>query len=204
MQRILPYKEGEFMSNIKLVIADDEYFIRARLSKIISEKRENIDIVSLCEDGQDIIKLLSLSSIDLLLMDIKMIAMDGLEVAKYIYENKLNIKIILVSGYNDFNYAVEAMRYGVFDYLTKPISEKELLESIDKCIAEINLSKITLNDNGLKHLSTLFNNENSFTVNKDISIIRPLVIKYVTNSDSESYENFIIDHVLDIINNYNT
>ena len=69
--------------------------------------------------------------------------------------------------------------------------------------SEINLSKITLNDNGLKHLSTLFNNENSFTVNKDISIIRPLVIKYVTNSDSESYENFIIDHVLDIINNYN-
>ena len=43
---------------IKLVIADDEYFIRARLEKIISDNRPNIDIVSLCEDGEDVIKCL--------------------------------------------------------------------------------------------------------------------------------------------------
>ena len=49
---------------IKLIIADDEYFIRARLEKIISESRENIDIVSLCEDGEDVIKYLSASNID--------------------------------------------------------------------------------------------------------------------------------------------
>ena len=84
------------MKNINLVIADDEYFIRARLAKIIEEKRKNINIISLCEDGRDIIKLLSLSNADLLLMDIKMIEVDGLEVAKYIYENKINTKIILL------------------------------------------------------------------------------------------------------------
>ena len=73
---------------IKLIIADDEYFIRARLSKIISEKRQNIDIVSICEDGEDIIKCLCTSDVDILLMDIKMISVSGLEVSKYIFENK--------------------------------------------------------------------------------------------------------------------
>ena len=82
---------------IKLVIADDEYFIRARLEKIISDNRTNIDIVSLCEDGEDVIKCLSLTKVDLLLMDIKMISVTGLEVAGYIFENKLNTKIILLS-----------------------------------------------------------------------------------------------------------
>ena len=126
---------------IKLVIADDEYFIRARLSKIISEKRQNIDITSLCEDGEDVLKCISLTDIDILLMDIKMISLSGLEVAKYIFENNIKTKIILLSGYNDFNFAVEAMRYCVFDYLTKPISEDELLHSLDKCISTLATSK---------------------------------------------------------------
>lgn len=191
------------MKNINLVIADDEYFIRARLAKIIEEKRENINIISLCEDGKDIIKLLSLSNADILLMDIKMIEVDGLEVAKYIYDNKINTKIILISGYNEFNYAVEAMRYGVFDYLTKPISEDELLSSVDKCIEGIKLSKSTSGDNNINHLSILFTAKKDFMGSKDISIIRPTVTKFMNNSDREGYELFIRGQTEDIINNYN-
>ncbi len=188
---------------IKLIIADDEYFIRARLSKIISEKRQNIDIVSICEDGEDIIKCLCTSDVDILLMDIKMISISGLEVSKYIFENKLNIKIILLSGYNDFNFAVEAMRYGVFDYLTKPISEDALLESLDKCIDIIEASKSLPKDRSISLLSAFFKKENRFIKSKDMHDIRPLVIKYMSNSDKESYINFIKDNVKDIIENYN-
>ena len=175
---------------IKLVIADDEYFIRARLEKIISDNRKNIDIVSLCEDGEDVIKCLSLTKVDLLLMDIKMISLTGLEVAGYIFENKLNTKIILLSGYNDFNFAVEAMRYGVFDYLTKPISEEALLESLDKCIDVIESSKNMPKDQSIAKLSVLFKKENVILQAKDISTIRPSVIKYMSNSDKESYVSF--------------
>ena len=64
---------------IKLVIADDEYFIRARLEKIISDNRPNIDIVSLCEDGEDVIKCLSLTKVDLLLMDINALMLLNLQ-----------------------------------------------------------------------------------------------------------------------------
>ena len=188
---------------IKLVIADDEYFIRARLEKIISDNRTNIDIVSLCEDGEDVIKCLSLTKVDLLLMDIKMISITGLEVAGYIFENKLNTKIILLSGYNDFNFAVEAMRYGVFDYLTKPISEEALLESIDKCIDVIESSKNIPKDQSIAKLSGLFKKENVILQAKDISNIRPAVIKYMSNSDKESYSNFIKENTKDILENYN-
>ena len=188
---------------IKLVIADDEYFIRARLEKIISDNRPNIDIVSLCEDGEDVIKCLSLTKVDLLLMDIKMISVTGLEVAGYIFENKLNTKIILLSGYNDFNFAVEAMRYGVFDYLTKPISEEALLESLDKCIDVIESSKNMPKDKSIALLSGLFNKENLIIQAKDISNIRPAVIKYMSNSDKESYANFIKENTKDILENYN-
>jgi hypothetical protein len=188
---------------IKLVIADDEYFIRARLEKIISDNRTNIDIVSLCEDGEDVIKCLSLTKVDLLLMDIKMISVTGLEVAGYIFENKLNTKIILLSGYNDFNFAVEAMRYGVFDYLTKPISEEALLESLDKCIDVIESSKNMPKDKSIALLSGLFNKENLIIQAKDISNVRPAVIKYMSNSDKESYANFIKENTKDILENYN-
>lgn len=188
---------------IKLVIADDEYFIRARLEKIISDNRTNIDIVSLCEDGEDVIKCLSLTKVDLLLMDIKMISVTGLEVAGYIFENKLNTKIILLSGYNDFNFAVEAMRYGVFDYLTKPISEEALLESLDKCIDIIESSKNMPKDQSIAKLSVLFKKENVILQAKDISTIRPSVIKYMSNSDKESYVSFISANTKDILDNYN-
>ena len=188
---------------IKLVIADDEYFIRARLEKIISDNRKNIDIVSLCEDGEDVIKCLSLTKVDLLLMDIKMISLTGLEVAGYIFENKLNTKIILLSGYNDFNFAVEAMRYGVFDYLTKPISEEALLESLDKCIDVIESSKNIPKDQSIAKLSGLFKKENVILQAKDISNIRPAVIKYMSNSDKESYASFIKENTKDILENYN-
>ena len=185
---------------IKLVIADDEYFIRARLEKIISDNRTNI---SLCEDGEDVIKCLSLTKVDLLLMDIKMISLTGLEVAGYIFENKLNTKIILLSGYNDFNFAVEAMRYGVFDYLTKPISEDALLESLDKCIDVIESSKNMPKDQSIAKLSGLFKKENVILQAKDISNIRPAVIKYMSNSDKEAYSDFIKENTKDIVNNYN-
>ena len=191
------------MTKIKLIIADDEYFIRARLAKIISEKREDINIVSLCEDGEDVLKLLALSNVDILLMDIKMISLSGLEVAKFVYDNKLNTKIILVSGYNEFNYAVEAMRYGVFDYLSKPISEEDLLSAVDKCILSVNEAKNMSKDTSKTLLSPLFPKENTFTSNKDISNVRPLVIKYMVNSDEESYKNFIKENTGDIIDNYN-
>lgn len=188
---------------IKLVIADDEYFIRARLSKIISEKRQNIDITSLCEDGEDVLKCISLTDIDILLMDIKMISLSGLEVAKYIFENNIKTKIILLSGYNDFNFAVEAMRYCVFDYLTKPISEDELLHSLDKCISTLATSKNKPKDDSIHILSKLFVKENTPLNTKDISTIRPLVIKYMSNSDKEAYTLFIKDNINDILKNFN-
>ena len=129
---------------IKLVIADDEYFIRARLEKIISDNRTNIDIVSLCEDGEDVIKCLSLTKVDLLLMDIKMISVTGLEVAGYIFENKLK-KIFEIKTENDHTYSkIVGIKYfagteeGEIEVWN--ILDKELYNSIK--IADIKINYI--------------------------------------------------------------
>ena len=176
---------------IRTIIADDEYFIRARLAKIIADNRPDIDIISLLEDGEDVIKVLNYTDIQLLIIDIKMIKLSGLEVAKYIYENKMDVKIIIISGYNEFDYAIEAMHYGVSDYLTKPLAEDELLAAIDKCLQNMNESK-----NKTSYKTSLMS---FFTESANI---RPLANKYLINSDVNAYKELICTTTDDIIKNY--
>lgn len=185
---------------IRTIIADDEYFIRARLAKIIADNRPDIDIISLLEDGEDVIKVLNYTDIQLLIIDIKMIKLSGLEVAKYIYENKMDVKIIIISGYNEFDYAIEAMHYGVSDYLTKPLAEDELLAAIDKCLQNMNESK---NKASYKtSLISFFTESANTNSNKDMSDIRPLANKYLINSDVNAYKELICTTTDDIIKNY--
>ena len=185
---------------IRTIIADDEYFIRARLAKIIADNRPDIDIISLLEDGEDVIKVLNYTDIQLLIIDIKMIKLSGLEVAKYIYENKMDVKIIIISGYNEFDYAIEAMHYGVPDYLTKPLAEDESLAAIDKCLQNMNESK---NKTSYKtSLMSFFTESANTNSNKDMSDIRPLANKYLINSDVNAYKELICTTTDDIIKNY--
>ncbi len=189
---------------IKAVIADDEYFIRARLAKVINDNRTNIEIMALCEDGEDIIKILLSNDIDILIMDIRMINVGGLEVAKYIYDNKINTKTIIISGYNDFDYAIEAMRYGVFDYLTKPLAEDELLRAIDKCILHIyNLKNNIYKCDVKESLLVFFKDKDYNEKARDMSEVRAVSTKYFNNSDKQGIKEYIINNTEDIIENYN-
>lgn len=186
---------------IKTIIADDEYFIRARLAKILLDNSTYIDIVALAEDGEDVIKILQNSKIDLIISDIRMIKTGGLELAKYVYENKLNTKIIIISGYNEFDYAVEAMRYGVSDYLSKPISQMQLLEAIDKCLQNIKNSKNNFPNR--VSLSHFFVDLDIKKPNMDMANIRPLASKFLINADRDAFAKFITDTTTVIIENHN-
>lgn len=190
---------------IKTLIADDEYFIRARLVKILSENRDYINIISICEDGKEIIDLLKKEEIDLILTDIKMISVSGLDIAKYIYENNLNTKLIIISGYNDFEYARTAIRYGVTDYLTKPLSIDELLNAVDKCYQSIT-EKYNLKEGlskSLLALNHLFNTNNiSTNTNFNISNIRSDISKFLDTSNFSALEKYIYTNIKLIINTY--
>lgn len=111
---------------LNIIIADDEYFIRQRIIKIIPREELAIHFIGEAENGLEVLELLNQHPIDLILLDIKMPRMNGIEVAESVYRNYPSTKIILLSGYNDFEYARSAMRFGVMDYLLKPVDASTL------------------------------------------------------------------------------
>lgn len=110
----------------KVIIADDEPFIRAGLYGRIDWKSMGFEVVGVLEDGKDVLKSLDEERVDVLLTDICMNHVSGLQTAEIIKEKYPWMKVILFSGYQEFEYAREAMHYGVCEYLLKPINYKEL------------------------------------------------------------------------------
>ncbi len=113
---------------IDTIIVDDEYIIRERLKKCINWEDLGYSIVGDCEDGLQAIKLIDLARPKLAIVDINMPGMDGLGLAEYISKNFLNVYVIILTGYEDFNYVRDALKNGVFRYLLKPINKEEFNE----------------------------------------------------------------------------
>lgn len=114
----------------KLIIADDETIIREGLKCLLDWKSEGFVIAGEAANGDEALSLILSEMPDIVLLDIRMPGMSGLDVVRLARESGFNGKVVILSGYSDFNYAREAIRYGVLSYLTKPIDEDELLEIV--------------------------------------------------------------------------
>ncbi|MBI9041697.1 sigma-54 dependent transcriptional regulator [Lutibacter sp.] len=113
----------------KILIIEDEAAIRRVLSKIISEENENY-IVEEAEDGLVGVDMITKSDYDLVLCDIKMPKMDGVEVLERIKVLKPEIPMVMISGHGDLDTAVNTMRLGAFDYISKPPDLNRLLNTV--------------------------------------------------------------------------
>ena len=140
-------------SRVLRLIADDEYFIRQRIKKIIPWEKLNLIFAGEAENGQQVIDHLEKEPVDLLLLDIKMPHMNGIETARYIKEHFPSVHILILSGYNDFEYARTAIRYGVKEYLLKPVAAEELERALSECIQAIHSEEQTRHT--LKHYEHL-------------------------------------------------
>lgn len=123
----------------KLVIADDELFIRESLSMLVDWEKLGFELMEVFSDGQELLDYVDYMPVDVIFTDIKMGYVSGVEIAKYVYENRLPCKVLFISGYQEFDLAMEAMKYGVSGYLLKPanvemIEEKflEIKNELDK------------------------------------------------------------------------
>lgn len=120
----------------RVLIVDDEPFILDGLFHIIQWEEYGAEIVAKAANGIEALNLIENMNIDILITDIKMPEMDGLELLQNIRKLELNPKIIILSGYDDFKLVKEAARLGIENYLLKPIEEDELsatlLNTIDK------------------------------------------------------------------------
>jgi two-component system response regulator YesN len=117
---------------LKVLIVDDELIIRKGLIETVDWASLNVEIVGDASNGSEAMDILRQTSVDLVLTDIRMPFMDGLELVKTMKEEGVQGRVIMISGFNDFNYAREALRLGVQDYLLKPVDIDELIDLITK------------------------------------------------------------------------
>lgn len=112
-----------------LVIVEDEDRIRYSLEKLIPWEQMGFQVVRAFSDGMDALKYLQDNPCDAILTDIMMNRMTGLEMIGNLYKIHPQIKIVILSGYSDFTYAQQAIRYKVENYLVKPVDEEELINT---------------------------------------------------------------------------
>ncbi|MFC5452853.1 response regulator [Paenibacillus aestuarii] len=120
-----------------LLIVDDERWVRQGLRTTIDWQAEGVEVLGDAEDGEEALAFLDTQVPDIIITDIKMPRMDGLAFIEAVKARQLLCKFIIISGYSEFSYAQKAMRFGVADYVLKPIEETQVLEVVRQCIAQI-------------------------------------------------------------------
>jgi two-component system response regulator YesN len=118
----------------RIVIADDEEIIRNGLKNLIESYDLDLSVVGTAQDGEEALQLINIYQPEIILMDINMPFMNGLEVIEKTKEIDSNAKIIIISGYDQFEYAQKALELGVFSYLLKPIQYRDFKNIIVKAM----------------------------------------------------------------------
>ena len=116
---------------IPLLIVDDESIIRETIAAMLRRKYPDQFHIFLASNGQEALSLVASENVELVLADIKMPVMNGLELLHRLHEQQLQCDVIFISGFDDYSFVREAMKSGAVDYLLKPIAENELYAQID-------------------------------------------------------------------------
>lgn len=115
---------------MKIVVVEDEIRIREGICNLIEKMFREHEIVGQGENGEEGLKIVIETQPDLIITDIKMPCMDGLEMLTHMHNKKLKTKAIVLSAYSEFSYAQKAIKLGISEYLLKPIVVSEFVQSI--------------------------------------------------------------------------
>lgn len=115
---------------LKIFLAEDEVIVRETIKRMIPWENLGFELVGEAADGEMALPLLIRQQPDLMITDIKMPFMDGLTLARLAKKEVPGLKVVILSGYDDFNYAKQAINIGVEDYLLKPITKNALIERL--------------------------------------------------------------------------
>ena len=128
---------------MNILVADDEEIIRKNFIKRINRTQVNFDNIYDAGNGIEALSLFKENQIEVALLDINMPFLSGLELLERIHSISPNTVIVIISGYNKFEYAQEAIKFGVFRYLLKPVNSEEfnnvILEATELAVSHINL-----------------------------------------------------------------
>ncbi len=125
----------------KLLIVDDEEWIRLGISRSIDWSKMNISEVETACNGKNAIEKIRENPPNLVVSDVVMPQMTGIQLSEWIHNEHPEIKVILISGYDQFEYARQAIRFGVADYILKPVEEDKLLETVKSCLVQLDIQR---------------------------------------------------------------
>ncbi len=179
-----------------LLIADDEKNIREGLSRFIDWDALGFKVVMKCEDGEDVIDYINAMSVDVVLCDIRMNRKSGLEVAKYVCEKAPNIKVVLMSGYQEFEYAKKALEYNVVFYIVKPIEIDEIKEKFIRIKSDLDSLK-NINEKMQQEKKKVIEAQQDFRVLIDM---QSYLIEYFIAFDKPSIYSIFNDISTKVIN----
>ena len=115
----------------KLLIADDEKLIREAIVELIDWEALDIQITASCKNGMETLDAIMDTAPDIVMTDIRMPGLDGLDLIEKLQSLDSHIQFIILTGYPEFDYARRAIKYGVREYLLKPISEEAIIEAVN-------------------------------------------------------------------------
>ncbi len=167
---------------LDIIVADDERAIRNGIVEFINENIEGARVVAFFADGSEVIEYLKKQKADIIIADVRMYEVSGLDVAKYVYEQRIKTAVIIISGYSEFSYAHQAIDYNVCSYLLKPVTPLELRKAIKKA------SRL-LNDDSAPEKSSL---EKKSVTHKDDLL-------EVVSNENEQREKLLMEKALDFI-----
>ena len=115
---------------LKVFIADDEYYFRQALKESIDWTQNGFSICGEANNGDDALSQIQAIKPDIILLDINMPMLNGLEVMQIIKEERIRSKVIIISGHDEFNYALQAIELGVHSFILKPVNKEKLLRAL--------------------------------------------------------------------------
>lgn len=115
----------------KLMFADDEVLIRSNIEKQIPWNSLGFELTACCANGYELLEAVEKEIPDLIITDIEMPFVSGLEVARQVKENYPGTKVVFISGYNEFEYAQKAVDFQVLKYILKPITSEQIIEILE-------------------------------------------------------------------------
>ena len=124
-----------------VLIVEDEKLIRQGIKTMVQRSGVPVEIIMECNNGEVALEILKEQKIDVMFTDIRMPKMDGITLVQEMQQLDNKPLTVAISGYDDFSYAVEMMRYGVREYILKPVERQKIVEIMKKFERELEDSK---------------------------------------------------------------